>query len=197
MLRSEIILMITAVVPCFTCQLHAGNIEFRRDAIIRPGEVYDIVSVYDTPPDTSTVNMFGGSVNGVQSYDSSIVNIHDGQVWGSIIARDFSTVNIHGGSLHLEYFAVSGLGTLNIYAGDVRIGNSPIFSDSSSVNIYGYGFDYDGVRVLRGFLSDDAAFLMSECYPSDYAHLNLIVIPEPTTIVLLGFATILVRKRGQ
>ncbi len=195
-MRKIILTILAAIVLFGVCPVQAVNIEFRTDTIIRPGEVYDIVSVYDTPPDASTVHMFGGSIKSVQSYDSSIVNIHDGEVWWSITTRDFGTINIYGGSLNLEYLAVSDLCTLNIYGGDVYIGNSPVFSDSSSVNIYGYGFNYDGARLLTGYLSDDSHFFMGECYPSDYALLNLIVIPEPATLLLVGIGTIFLRKRG-
>lgn len=194
MFTKELIAILAAVMFLGVCSVQAGNVDFYNDAIIRPGDDYDIVSVYDTPPVPTVVHIFGGSIITLRTYDSSSANIHDGQIKGSIETRNSSTVNIHGGNIDLDYLAVSDLGTLNIYAGNLLVGNSPYFSESSTVNIYGYGFNYDGF-LLTGFLSDDSSFLIREVSFSDYSHMNLIVIPEPTTVLLFGLGGLLLRKR--
>ncbi len=82
------------------------------DAIIVEGDEYSNVSIYDTPPDRTTVSMFGGWVSNLQSYDSSIFNMFGGTA--EACANDQSTFNIAGGKIY----------TLNLY-------------DSSSVNVFG------------------------------------------------------------
>jgi len=91
--------------------------------------------------------------------------------------------------------AVSDSGTLNIYAGDLLFGNSPYFSESSTVNIYGYGFNY-GSNRLTGFLSDSSSFMFNELPFGQYSHMNLVVIPEPGTVFLLGSGALWLRKRN-
>lgn len=114
---------------------------------------------------------------------------------GWFSARDFSTVSIYGGSMTFHSLAVSDSGTLNIYAGDLLFGNSPYFSESSTVNIYGYGFNY-GSNRLTGFLSDSSSFMFNELPFGQYSHMNLVVIPEPGTVFLLGSGALWLRKRN-
>ena len=95
----------------------------------------------------------------------------------------------------MSYLAVSDSSTLNIYGGDL-ISGRPYFSESSMVNIYGYGFNYDSY-ILTGFLADGSSFLFNELPSDTYSHMNLIVIPEPMTILLLGLGTMLLRKQRQ
>ena len=167
--------------------------ELKPDLFVIPGDVYDNDFVYDTPPDHTTVDMFGGSIAGTLSYDSSTVNIHGGDVWWGLATHDSSTLNIHGGTITCQSLIISDSSTLNIYGGDFSCGNSPGFSESSTVNIYGYGFDYDGAYILTGFLSDGSSFIINECFPSDYAHINLIVIPEPATMLLFALGGLMLR----
>jgi len=174
----------------------AVDVDFYSDAIIRPGEDYDTVSVYDTPPVPTVVHMFGGSIKSVHSYDSSTFNIHEGDLCRGIFARDSSTVNILGGAISLDGLSVGDSATLNIFGGDFSSGNSPYFSESSTVNIYGYGFEYDGSWTLTGFLSDGSSFMFNELFASQYPHLNLIVIPEPSIVLLLAFGGLSLRRRN-
>jgi hypothetical protein len=191
-MKTKLLPFIAGLVLLAPAQLRALDIDFYSDGTIEDGDVYDYVSVYDTPPDYTTVDMLGGSIRGMYSYDLSIMNMYAGDILWGISANDSSTVNIYGGALSLHYLGVYHSATLNIYGGDLHVINSPIFSESSTVNIYGYGFDYDGVRVLTGFLSDDSSFIFDECYPSEYAHLTL--IPEPATLFLLALGALLTRN---
>jgi hypothetical protein len=169
-------------------------VEFYSDAIIKDGDVYDTVSVFDTPPLHTKIDMFGGSVIGLWTHDSSTFNMHAGS-WGSILdwgwggIDDSSTVNIFGGSINLSSIGIGG--TLNLYGGNIR-GQITGFSQSGKANIYGYGFSYDG-WTLQGFLSDGSSFNFIELRDNDFAHVNLFVIPEPATLFLLGIGSLLAR----
>jgi len=196
-MRTKLFTSLAVVMILGVCTVRAGNVDFYSDAIIRPGEDYDTVSVYDTPPVPTVVHMFGGSIVGLMTHDSSTFNMHAG-IWGADggwgYISNSSTVNIFGGSINLDSISVVDSGTLNIYGGDFLCGNSPYFSQSSTVNIYGYGFNY-GFNQLTGFLSDGSSFMFSELPFGEYSHMNLIVIPEPATILLFGLGGLLLRKQ--
>lgn len=183
-------IMFAVVMLIAVCQVRAADKDFTTSGEINIGENWDIVSVYNDP---TVVDMFGGTIQWLHTYDSSTTNIYGGDVLWGIYTNNSSTVNIYGGNIDLEVLGTRDSSTLNVYGGGLDVGNSPIFYELSTVNIYGYGFDYDGSGVLTGFLSDDSSFIFRELSPSDYAHLNL--IPEPATILLFGLGGILLRKR--
>ncbi len=195
MFTKKLLTILAVVMILGVCSVQAVNVDFYSDAIIRPGEVYDIVSVYDTLSVPTVVHMFGGSIKSVHSYDSSTFNIHEGEISRGIYSVDSSSVNIHGGTISLDSLIVSNSSILNLYGGNFLCGNSPYFSESSTVNIYGYDFNYDGFNLI-GFLSDDSSFLIREVSFSDYSHINLIVIPEPATVLLLGLGGLFLRRRS-
>ena len=187
---SAIIMVVVVLIGM--SEVQAIDVDFYSDAKIEDGDVYTNVFVYDTPPDTTTLDMYGGSVAGFVTYDSSIVNIYGGEVWWGLATYNLSTVNIYGGSVKCEGLIVGHSSTLNVYGGSLLVGNSPVFDPASTVNIYGYGFNYDGFQ-LTGFLTDGSSLIIREVSYSDYAHMNL--IPEPTTFLLFGFGVLLLRKR--
>lgn len=196
-MKAKLFTILAAVILLCASNLHAIDVDFCSDAIIRPGDDYDTVSVFDTPPLQTKIYMFGGSIIGLMTHDSSTFNMHAG-IWGvdggwGYISNS-STLNIFGGSINLDSISVVDSGTLNIYGGDFLCGNSPYFSQSSSVNIYGYGFNY-GFNQLTGFLSDGSSFMFNELPFGEFSHMNLIVIPEPATVLLLGLGTLFLRKR--
>jgi hypothetical protein len=191
-MKTKIIIILASAMLLLSSQVQAIDIDFYHDATIEDGDLYGIVDVYDTPPDTTTVDMFGGSLITLRAKDSSIVNIYDGEIVGSIESHNLSTVNIYGGAVTLEFLGVSDTSTLNIYGGDLLVGNSPGFSESSTVNIYGYDFNY-GSNQLTGFLSDGSPFIFNELLFDKYSHMNL--IPEPASVLLLSLSIIFLRKR--
>jgi hypothetical protein len=120
--------------------------------------------------------------------------MHEGEIGWGILSLNSSTVNLYGGTINLESLFVIDSSTLNIYGGDLLVGNSPGFSESSTVNIFGYDFAYDGWE-LTGFLSDHSPFRINEVGFDDYSHMNLVVIPEPATLLFLAVGAFVLRRR--
>lgn len=121
--------------------------------IIQEGDFYEVIYIYDSPPDYTTVDMTGGSVCGLEHFNLSIVNIYDGFV-ETLSAYDLSTTNIYAGSVQSMYTYDSS--TASIYDGSLS-GFSA--GNSSTVNIYGGfpgGFIADQlatVNIYDGFLN--------------------------------------------
>jgi hypothetical protein len=59
---------------------------------------YDFINIYDTPPDHTTVNMYGGGSDYITTYDESTLNFFDGSA--QVGACDYSIINITGGTLN-------------------------------------------------------------------------------------------------
>lgn len=169
--------------------------------------------------DSSTLNVYEGAKIGAGSaarmnmYDLSTLNIYGGMVALLFFAGDSSTINLYGGLLG----SVSGFGDnsiLNVYAGQVSgwIKNFGV-GPTATVNIYGYGFEYtpDGrwmppiggvgegwwVSKLTGYGFEGDPITMWGL-PDPETHDNINLIPEPTTLLLLGFGGLgLLRIRGR
>lgn len=132
---------------------YATTIAFYSDGVIRAGDEYDRVDVYDTPPFHTTVDMTGGAIGrrgyldtGVFSYDSSTVNMTGGYAY-HLYTHDSSTVNISGGAVEDVYLmfetivAAYDSSVINVYDGGLIAGapNLAFFElfDSSELNVYG------------------------------------------------------------
>ena len=191
--KKLILTALSIIILCGVCPVQAVDVDFYSDAIIRPGDAYDNVFVYDTPPDHTTVHMFGGSVEVFHTYDSSTVNIHGGELTAQVGLWELSTMNIYSGDITLDSSLFTDSSTLNIYGGDVFLG-APHAEDSSTINIYGYGFSEFPAFSLTGYLADGSPFKFIELTHA-ISHINLIVIPEPTTLLLLGLGGLLLRKQ--
>jgi hypothetical protein len=191
-MKTKVITILAVVMFLPVSQVQAIDVDFYSDATIQDSDIYNIVRIYDTPPDTTTVDMLGGSVGSLRTYDSSTANIYGGEISIDPQSYNTSTVNIYGGSLICQSIIVWDSATLNIYGGDLNVGNAPYFSESSTINIYGYDFNYASNR-LTGFLSDGSAFLFNELSFDKYSHMNL--IPEPASVLLFAIVGLLIRKR--
>ena len=114
-MKTKIITILLAVMFLPVSQVQA-DLFFYSDTVIQEGDYYDtVVNVYDTPPDHTTVDMTGGFVHYLRSYDSSIINMNGGEI------------------LTLETFNTS---TANISGGDVR---SVFTWDNATTNLYDGG----------------------------------------------------------
>jgi len=113
-MKAKFFLIAVGMMLIWVCGARATlNIDIYSDKLIKNGDEYNTADVYDTPPSRTTVTMIGGIVGRMETFDSSVLNITDGDI--SILhAYDFSTVNASGGYIH-----------------------SPTAWDSSTINISG------------------------------------------------------------
>jgi len=76
----------TLVIVVVLAMFWPGNVEatlnwdIYEDAVVSNGEAYNVVSVYDTPPEHTTVNVLGGYIDVVRFYDTSTGNVAGGNI---------------------------------------------------------------------------------------------------------------------
>ena len=141
------------------------DVVFYDDAVVGSSEQYRYVTVYDSPPETTTIEFYGGG-NGLFMNDSSTLNIYQGgwfswdgqELYAQFKFYDTSTVNVHigggfyGGTAAFLYLYDSGtvnvkggqvdsllqlddISTLNLYEGQLSLGFNLL--DFSKLNVYG------------------------------------------------------------
>jgi hypothetical protein len=221
----EIILAVL-LLPAFT-----QAVTFTSDANIQAGDSWSSVSIYDTPPAHTTVNMTGGVITdgGVHVYNAATFNFSGGTMYGGgIEAHDQSTVNITSSVKGVGVFdnatvnifnnanvsMADTYGVLNVYGGTIGqlsgyasaivnlhggdITNYISVEPSGSINVFGYdlaktdtGGTY-GYGQITGFWQDALPFTINLAGSGAYSAINL--IPEPTTLLLLGIGAFLLRK---
>jgi len=149
-MKTKAITILAMVMFLPVSQVQAIDVDFYSDATIQDGDLYDLVRLYDTPPDQTTVDMTGGSVHYLRSYDTSIINITGGEIQ-TLETFNTSTANISGVSIYgvsaWDYttvnLSVTGnvttlgarvSGTINMMGGTVEYLGA---IDSGTINIYG------------------------------------------------------------
>jgi hypothetical protein len=154
------------------------DVVFYDDAVVGSGEQYRYVSVYDSPPETTTIKFYGYASR-IDTHDSSNVNMYEGALSYGLITHNSSTINIYtGGSFGENFggyeFNLYDWSVVNVYEGGGLYGGSGthlFLYDSSTLNISGgevwpilFARNssttnlYDG-KLLLGFCMLDASIL--------------------------------------
>jgi len=148
------------LVHTYAAEARWEDVVFYDDAVVASDEIYGSVTVYDSPPETTTIEFYG-RCQYLTMYDSSTLNLHEGGKFeegggwtrlydsstvnvyeGAMIALgsaalmnmyDLSTLNIYGGIVSLFFFAGDS-STINLYDGD--LGSVTGFGDNSILNVY-------------------------------------------------------------
>ena len=167
--------MVIVLAICWPGNVRAGDIHFYHDGLIQEADEYSFVTVNDTDPFHTTVDMYGGFVHGIIVNDSSTFNFFQGVV-DSFILQDSSTANLYGGTINLHLQA-------------------ELFP---TVNIYGYNFEImeaPAGHTLSGYWGDGSEFSMY-LRGATYEQVILHVIPEPASFTFVGLALLLLRTRN-
>ena len=197
---------------------NATTVAFYTDGVIQEGDEYVSVGVYND----ATVDMTGGIVTDqLTTYNYSTLNASDG-VLEAIVSVEYSTVNLSGvviiGGMTVEESATvnmfgGNMDSLKIWSANAANLYGGIISDylkaTSTVNIYGYGFEYNPLAgdyrggQLAGFWLDDTPFSI-DLYYSDtpggpiidtWSHITLHEIPEPCTLALMALGAMRLRNQ--
>lgn len=148
--------------------------------------------------------VYGGTIGEyLCSFSNSWVTVLGGVVGGEVDAFDNSRIDISDGIFN--YVRSDGYGQLNISGG---IFNNELKATQDSImTIYGTDFAVDGISVGYGPITTASGVLTGTLANGDLINSNfyivenadIILIPEPTTVLLLGFGgiSLILRKRSR
>jgi len=129
---------------------------------------YPFINIYDTHPEHTTVNMYGGGSDYIATYDESTLNFYDGSA--QVGACDNSIINITGGTLNgVDAY---NYGIVNFYS--TAISTSLGAFDYGIANLYGGTVGHIGavgvgeINLYYGVITDSLSAY-------DSANLNLYV----------------------
>lgn len=138
--------------------------------------------------DTSTFNMTGGTLN---SYlylgNDSNANLSGGLINGDIRTDGTSHMSVIGGNS--GYFIVAdGSSVVDVYGGStLRLA----VDRTAVINVYGTNLFKDTTtQTITGTLADGTPINASYLYQSLTGQINLITVPEPSTLILCGLSAI-------
>jgi hypothetical protein len=155
------------------CQVQADTVWESGHHEINDGDLYGEIWMHND----CTLDILGGDIFRLAAYDTTVTDWYDG-VMDVLWARGDSIINIYGGGITLLSAIDSSI--VNLYAYDV-------------IHTYTGGI-YDEGQVMGKYLLDDTAFCFDLPNSGTFSHIN--VIPEPTTLVLLGLGFLALRKRN-
>jgi len=125
-MKKRLVKISLAILLAFS--LSAQAVTFTSDANIQTGDTYNGVSIYDTPPNHTTVTMTGGTVHDSMNVcNASTLNMSGGNVNG-LNAFGQSMVNISGGSI-----------------GGVTVYDNATVTVSQNASLYTVGVGYDSM----------------------------------------------------
>ena len=181
-MKKTIIITIIVTVLIGTNSLKAADDwDIYSNVTIESGE-YNVVSIYDSlddPPIHTTVDMYGGSISVMGTYDTTTVNFSGGSI-SHLWTFDDSEFNFSGGAMNYIW----------------TYGNS-------QVTIFGTDFNFELGEItathgkLTGTLASGEAIDGWVTFDR-YDNSSIVLVPEACTVSLLGFgAIVLCRKRRQ
>jgi len=141
---------------------------------INIGDMYGEIWMHND----ATADMFGGYVQQLGTLDSSEFDMFGGTIYRMLIRYD-SSVNIHGGTISSLIIYEDENGVINLYAHDVTY--------------YPTGGPVYNLSWIDGYYNQGNIYFSYDISGSDMSNIN--VVPEPTTILLLGLGGLILRKK--
>ena len=161
--------------------------------------------------DNSTANINGGSIgglwaggttdiqinNGLISYGiemmgSSTTIVNGGTIDSNVQAWENSTIEICGGTI--SQLLALGNGTIYLYGTEFMVGNH-VLSYGDSLRNYGTINGNEITGTITGKLQDDSILSNTFTIYGLDTNADIIVIPEPASLLLLGAGGLVLRKR--
>jgi len=146
--RKQILTILAAVMFLGVCPVQAADKTFNESGQILEGEEWNAVEIYN---DDTVVDMLGGFVDYMQTFDESTMNVNGGELWTldgwessianiyggnvySISVWDYAEANLYEGIYFTTIIARGQAGTVNMNGGNVkRIGSI----ESGLINLKG------------------------------------------------------------
>jgi len=214
-MKTKTYVIVTAVLLLGACSGQAVLTDktFTSSGQILPGEEWGNVGIYN---DDTVVDMLGGGVDSMGTYDASTLNVLDGYV-STLEAYEFSTVNVSGGqvySLWARDFGTARLsdagsvfsliardyGVVNMTGGTADHGSA---LESGILNIFaglisdGIGADYTGTLNMSGGVTQGANF-RGEATANLYGGTisEFLMATEESTVNIFGYDLVLTSSGG-
>jgi hypothetical protein len=196
-----------------TVNINGGKISLLRanqnsTVTINNGLIDSQLSAYDS----STVTINDGTIGGIWAGYSSTVKVRNGTIIGDIEPWGNSKIEIIGGSIGGDVESW-GNSIVEVSGGTVgtwlqAYGNGTIYLDGSEFNINGQNLSFgDSLRdygtigegtingIVIGTLQDGSALNNYFTIQADSLNADIIIIPEPTNLLLFGLGSLWLRKK--
>jgi len=165
---------------------------FTSSGQINDGDTWGNVSIYGNE---TVVDMFGGWIASATTYDESTFNISAGSIDGYLTCTDSSLVNIYGG--WFDFVVVEDSSILHIIDGIGGLGD--LSATGGFIYLHAYDVTYNPTGGYYGEGHLEGKYWNSD-NPFDYdlhagTYSHIIIVPEPTTLLLLGLGGLLLRKK--
>ena len=158
---------------------------------IGSGDFYDEVNIYND----ASVDMGGGQVVNLWTYNTSDFLITDGTISGGMQINNTSLITIQGGSI--DSLVVNDSATVNISGGNIahQLG----INSDAEVNYHVLDYEFDDQVDIGGIFSghweNDSAFSIEFRTQESWETVNVILVPEPLTSSLLLMWLFFIRRK--
>ena len=148
------------------------------------------------PYKNSTAVVTGGLIrNNLEAFGNSTVNVYGGSIAGDLTSYDSSIVEVVGGSIVDDLIAWNN-GTIYLYGTDFKVDGQNI-NYGDNLRNYGtfYGAHSEWLRgVVTGTLQDGSSVNNDFFVRVEHPNADIIVVPEPATLLLLGLGALIMFK---
>jgi len=176
MLRKKIITILAAITVLGVCPLQASVVflESGHHTWTDADPYYDEVFLKND----ASLDFLGGTIGKLSTYHNSLADLEGGQMH-SLWTFDNSIVHYHAGQI--DYISATHNSTVSLYAYDVT------YNPLGGINNQGY--------VEGFFYNNHEAFSFSCWNTPTWSHIE--IVPEPTTLLMLGLGGLMVRKKSE
>jgi hypothetical protein len=179
----EIILVIILSLALFPIQLKAVDFTWTEGHYDLPLPDYTSINMLNTYNDV-TVSMYGGGVYQFSMYNDSELTVYGGNMTYLNLYNN-ATASFLGLSILAElYIDPTSTAQVNLYANFDRFEPSDPYNDP-----------YGGGHVYGNWLANNMPFNINLVGSGAYTHVQF--VPEPATLVLLGFGSLAILRRRQ